>query len=145
MLRFRDMYVVEYRPGEDELTNYRAHRRHHIGEEAVDEKLSMQARLRKSRVMKRNKAKLKLGRNRAARKFADMKTLKKRAKRQAYKTMYKKLSKGATNLAPGRKSEIEARLRKPTMVSKINRTAKKLVKVVRQREKDRKASKVTGK
>jgi len=31
------------------------------------------------------------------------------------------------------------------MVSKINRTAKKLVKVVRQREKDRKASKVAGK
>ena len=95
--------------------------------------------------MKRNKAKLKLGRNRAARKFADMKTLKKRAQRQAYKTMFKKLSKGATNLAPGRKSEIEARLRKPIMVSKINRTAKKLVKVVRQREKDRKASKVAGK
>ena len=145
MLRFKDMYVVEYRPGEDELTNYRASRRRHIGEETVDEKLSMQARLKKSRVMKRIKAKLKMGRNKAARKFADMKTLKKRAKRQAYKAMFRKLSKGATNMAPGRKSEIEARLRKPGFAAKINRTAKKLVKVVRQREKDRKAPKMANK
>src|SRR6056300_1078542 len=27
MLRFKDMFPVEYRPGEDELVNYRAYRR----------------------------------------------------------------------------------------------------------------------
>jgi len=27
LLRFKDLYVAEYRPGEDELTNYRAMKR----------------------------------------------------------------------------------------------------------------------
>ena len=29
-LSFKDMYTVEYRPGEDELTNYRAYRRRRL-------------------------------------------------------------------------------------------------------------------
>ena len=94
------MYTVEYRPGEDEHINYRASRRHHIGEETVDEKRTMQTRLKLSRAARRNKAKLKMGRAKAARKFADMDTLKKRAKRSAYKAMYKKLTKGASDITP---------------------------------------------
>mgnify|MGYP001028073685 FL=1 len=141
MLRFKDMYTVEYRPGEDEHINYRASRRHHIGEETVDEKRTMQTRLKLSRAARRNKAKLKMGRAKAARKFADMDTLKKRAKRSAYKALYKKLTKGASDITPGRKAEIEKKLAKPTFQSKISKVARKLIKTVRQREKDRKAAK----
>lgn len=144
MLRFKDMYVVEYRPGEDELTNYRASRRHHIGEETVDEKLSMSARLAKSRSAKRNKAKLKMGRAKAARKFADLKTLKKRARRSAYKAIYTKLSKGATNMSAGRKSEIEKRMSKPMMVNKVKKIQRKIIKDVKKRERDRKQSRSRG-
>ena len=133
MLRFKDMYTVEYRPGEDELTNYRAYRRHRL-----DEKISMQTRLKLSRNAKRNKAKMKMGAAKAARKFASQDQLKKRAHRSAYKAMFNKMAKGATEMSPGRKAEIEAKMKKPAFQSKIKRTAKKLVKVVKQREKDRK-------
>jgi len=138
MLRFKDMYTVEYRPGEDELTNYRAYRRHRLGEETVDEKISMSTRLKLSRNAKRNKAKMKMGANRAARKFASLDQLKKRAHRSAYKAMYNKMAKGASDMSPGRKAEIEAKMKKPAFQSKIKRSAKKLIKVVKQREKDRK-------
>jgi len=133
MLRFKDMYTVEYRPGEDELTNYRAYRRHRL-----DEKISMQTRLKMSRNAKRNKAKMKMGAAKAARKFASRDQLKKRAHRSAYKAMFNKMAKGATDMSPGRKAEIEAKMKKPAFQTKIQRTAKKLVKVVKQREKDRK-------
>ena len=138
MLRFKDMYTVEYRPGEDELTNYRAYRRHRLDEESVDEKISMATRMKLTRNAKRNKAKLKMGANRAARKFASLDQLKKRAHRSAYKAMYNKMAKGATDMSAGRKAEIEARMKKPAFQSKIKRSAKKLIKVVKQREKDRK-------
>ena len=133
MLRFKDMYTVEYRPGEDELTNYRAYRRHRL-----DEKISMQTRLKLSRNAKRNKAKMKMGAAKAARKLASQDQLKKRAHRSAYKAMYNKMAKGADDMSPGREAEIEARMKKPAFQTKINRTAKKLIKVVKQREKDRK-------
>ena len=37
LLRFKDLYVVEYRPGEDELTNYRAMKRKRQMYEDIDE------------------------------------------------------------------------------------------------------------
>ena len=142
---------IEYRPGEDELTNYRAIRRHRgvystgeggpIGESTeVDEALSVQSRLKKGRDMRRNKAKIALGRARASRKFASNKTLEKRARRSAYKATYNKLTKNvpASELTPQRKAEIEKRLNTPAFKTRIDRMSKKMIKDVRKKEMDRK-------
>lgn len=154
MLRFKDMFPmgIEYRPGEDELTNYRAFRRHRgvystgeggpIGESTdVDEALSVQSRLQKGRTMRRNKAKIALGRARASRKFASNDVLKRRARKTAYKTFYNKLAKGATDLSPQRKAELEKRLNSPAFKSRIDRLSKKMIKDVRKKEMDRKRAK----
>ena len=147
MLRFKDMYTVEYRPGEDELINYRAYRRKRLGEssdtcveEDVDEALSVASRLAKGRSLRRNKAKVALGRARAARRFASQDVLKKRARKAAYKASYNKLTKNIPNdkLTPQRKAEVEKRLKTPAFQTRIDRMAKKLIKDVRKKEMERK-------
>ena len=187
---------IEYRPGEDELTNYRAYRRHRgvystgeggpIGEsnenpvdsymdkgkhakgvtigykikhkkikdptgkhatvvhqlasEEVDEALSVASRLAKARSLRRNKAKVALGRARAARRFASNEVLQKRARKAAYRTFYKKITKDipSDKLTPQRKAEIEKRLKSPAFQTRIDRMSKKLVKDVRKKEMERK-------
>jgi hypothetical protein len=153
MLRFKDMFPVEYRPGEDELVNYRALRRKRtigvgeggpIGESAeVDEALSVATRLKKARDIRRNKAKIALGRARAARRFASQDVLKKRARKAAYKTFYNKITKNIPRdeLTPQRKAEIEKRLNTPAFKTRIDRMAKKMIKDVRKKEMERKRAK----
>jgi hypothetical protein len=150
MLRFKDMFPVEYRPGEDELINYRAIRRKRtigvgeggpIGESTeVDEALSIATRLKKARDIRRNKAKIALGRARAARRFASQDVLKRRARKAAYKTFYNKITKNIPKdeLSPQRKAEIEKRLNTPAFKTRIDRMAKKMIKDVRKREMERK-------
>jgi hypothetical protein len=150
MLRFKDMMTVEYLPGEDELVNYRAYRRKRtigvgeggpIGEETeVDEALSIATRLKKSRDIRRNKAKIQMGKRRAARRFASKETLEKRARRAAYKAIYNKIVKNIPRdeLTPVRKSEIETRLSRPSFKNRIERLAVKMIKDVRKKEMERK-------
>lgn len=150
MLRFKDMFTVEYRPGEDELVNYRAIRRKRtigvgeggpIGESTeVDEALSVATRLKKARDIRRNKAKIALGRARAARRFASMDVLQRRARKAAYKTFYNKITKNIPRdeLSPQRKAEIEKRLNTPAFKNRIERMAKKMIKDVRKKEMERK-------
>lgn len=150
MLRFKDMMTVEYLPGEDELVNYRAYRRKRtigvgeggpIGEETeVDEALSVQARLQKGRDIRRNKAKLTLGRARAARRFASMDVLERRARKAARKVFYNRITKNVPKdeLSPQRKAEIEKRLETPAFQNRIGRLARKMLKDVRKKEMERK-------
>jgi hypothetical protein len=148
MLRFKDMFPVEYRPGEDELVNYRAYRRKRtigVGEggpigESVDEALSVATRLKKARDLRRNKAKIALGRARAARRFASQEVLQKRARKAAYKVFYNKLVKNVPRdeLSPQRKAEIEKRLKSPAFQGRIDKMARKMVKDVRKKEMERK-------
>jgi Iap family predicted aminopeptidase len=147
MLRFKDMYSVEYRPGEDELTNYRAYRRKRLGESSkqlscdnVDEALSVAARLQKGRAMRKNKAKVALGRARASRRFASQDVLKRRARKAAYKAAYNKITKDIPKdkLTPQRKAEIEKRLKSSAFQRRIDMMSKKLVKDVRKKEMERK-------
>jgi len=200
MLRFKDMFPmgIEYRPGEDELVNYRALRRkrtigvgeggpigesnenpvdsymdkgkhakgvtigykikhkkikdptgkhstvvHQLASEDVDEALSVATRLKKSRDIRRNKAKIALGRSRAARRFASQEVLKRRARKAAYNVFYKKITKDIPkdDLSPQRKAEIEKRLKSPAFQGRIDRMARKLVKDVRKKEMERKRAK----
>ena len=98
-----------------------------------DEALTMQQRLKMARSFKKNKAKIAMGRKRAARKVASMEKLKLRAQKQARNTFLKKITKGIDKgeLSMARRASIEKRLdkRKP----KIHKLAKKLL------PKDRKA------
>ena len=79
-----------------------------------------------------------MGRKKAARKFADMDKLKKRAQKQARNMIFKKLVKNADkgDMSFARRQEIEKRLDK--MKPKIDKLAKKLLPKVRQMEKERK-------
>ena len=54
-----------------------------VHEEAVVEALTIQQRMKKKQAMRRNKAKIALGRKRAARKMASAEVLQGRAKKQA--------------------------------------------------------------
>lgn len=152
MLRFKDMFPmgIEYRPGEDELVNYRALRRKRtigvgeggpIGESAeVDEALSVATRLKKARDIRRNKAKIALGRARASRRFASQDVLKRRARKAAYKVFYNKITKDIPKdkLSPQRKAEIEKRLKSAAFQARIDKLARKMVKDVRKKEMERK-------
>lgn len=191
---------IEYRPGEDELVNYRALRRKRtigvgeggpIGESNenpvdsymdkgkhakgvttgykskhkkikspdgvhtilvhqlqsedtdIDEALSIATRLKKSRDLRRNKAKVALGRARAARRFASQDVLRKRARKAAYNTFYNKIVKDIPRdqLTPQRKAEIEKRLKSPAFQSRIDKMSRKLIKDVRKKEMERKRAK----
>ena len=54
-----------------------------VHEEALQEVLSIQQRMKKKQAMRRNKAKIAIGRKRAARKMASADVLKRRAQKQA--------------------------------------------------------------
>ena len=155
---FKDYMSVDYRPGEDDLTKYRAHKRRRgqgagtdaeyasknpprvDEEEQTDEALSMAQRRAKARQFARMKTKIKIGRDRAARRIADPERLKKRARKQARNQVLKKLMKDVpkSELSYARRQELEKRLEKPVMKTKIDRLAKKMLPKVRRAELDKK-------
>ena len=102
--------------------------------ESPDEALNIQQRLKLARSLKKNKAKIAMGRKRAARKTANMDTLKKRAMKQARNMIIKKITKGQDkgDMSMARKQSIEKRLDK--MKPKIDKLAKKLLPKVRKAE-----------
>lgn len=102
----------------------------------VDEALDMTQRRKLAQRMKRNKSRIALGRKRAEKKIANMDTLKTRARKHARKALALKLTKDTpkSELSPARKKEIEKRLDKPQMQSKITRNARKILPKVRQAE-----------
>jgi hypothetical protein len=151
---FKDYISVDYRPGEDDLTKYRAHKRRRgqgagtdaeyasknpprvDEQEQTDEALNMQQRRAKARQFARMKTKIKIGKERAARRIADPERLKKRARKQARNAVLKKLMKDVpkSELSYARRQELEKRLEKPVMQVRIDRLAKKLLPKVRRDE-----------
>jgi len=106
----------------------------------VDEALNLQQRMKRSRLMKRMKSRIAIGRKRAMKKMANKKTIEKRALRQARNQIAQKLTRGIpkSELTFARKQEIEKRLEKPALQQRIKRIAKKLFKDVRKKELERK-------
>ena len=138
MYSFKELMVMPVEPGEDEYLKYRAmKRRKHmyeeteVEEESTDEALSMAARRKRSRDMRKNKNKLRIARNRMKKRVANPERIKKRAKKQAIDKIYKKLTKGMSrkDLTPAKKAELEKRIAK--MKPRVNRIAKKLLPSVR--------------
>lgn len=140
MLSFKDFIVADYKPGEPELIKYAAHkrRRGRIGED-VDEALDFQQRRARSRAMKKNKAKIAMGRRRAAKRTAGQDRLKQRAKRSAIKQLFTKFAKGKSKeeIPYARRQEIEKRIQK--MSGKVDKIARKLLPDIRKREKVRRS------
>ena len=98
------------------------------------EALTMQQGLARARSLKKNKAKIAIGRKKLARKIADMETLKKRARKQARNLLLKKITKDIPKgeLSFARRQSIEKQLDKKKAV--VDKIAKKLLPKVRQAE-----------
>ena len=94
-------------------------------------RLTMAQRRAKSRVMKKYKARLAVGRKKAAVKAPNAKVVARRARKAARNAIAKKLTKGINkaDLTPARKAEIEKRLDK--MAPRVTRLAKKLTPGIR--------------
>lgn len=108
--------------------------------EPVDEALTVSQRLARKRQMMRTKAKIKLGRERAKRRFASKEKLEKRAIRQARMKIFKKLTKDIPKdeLTYARRAEIEKRLEKPALKQRIKMIARRMFPQVRKQEIERK-------
>lgn len=129
---------VDYTQTGDEFQATNAKKRKRDSGEGTDEALSMQQRRKLAISLKKNKAKIARGRKIAARRVANMDTLRKRARRQARKQIVKKITKGIdkSELSVARRAEIEKRVDK--MGSRIDRIAKKILPKVRKQELARK-------
>lgn len=103
----------------------------------IEEALDITQRRARARSLKKNKAKIAMGRKRAARRTASLEKIKKRARRQAINQMFNKLAKGQSkeDVPLARRQEIEKRIEK--MKPRIDRIARKLLPQVRKAEKER--------
>mgnify|MGYP001157967443 CR=1 FL=1 len=146
-LSFENLHVTEYRPGEDELINYRAMRRKkaygvgtgeggYIGESTVDEALTVQQRLQRKRTFKRLQPRIKRGRELAKRRVASKEKLQQRSNKKARMLIFNKLVKDIpkSELTYQRRQEIEKRLEKPAMKKRIAMIARKMFPKERQKE-----------
>jgi len=100
----------------------------------TDEAMTVQQRLKRSRQFKKIKAKIAMGRKKAARKIASPENLKKRALKKARLKFFKKITNGQApqQVSLARRNEIEKKLDK--MKPKIQKFARKILPQVRKDE-----------
>ena len=105
-----------------------------VHEEALQEVLNIQQRMKKKQAMRRNKAKIAMGRRRAARKMASAEVLKGRAQKQARNLIVKKILKtrNKADLSYGSRAALEKMVAKRK--GAIDRIARKLLPKVRQKD-----------
>ena len=106
-----------------------------IENELINEVDSIQTRMKKRRAMRKNRSKIKFARKKAMkRKILDPKKLMKRDRKQARNKIAKRILKGKSlqDLGMGQKRALEKILDKKA--SKISKLAKRMLKVVRQKE-----------
>jgi hypothetical protein len=103
----------------------------------LEEVLDIQTRMKMKQSMRKNKAKIAMGRRRAARRIAGTEKLKKRAQRQARKAVMDKILKDRSKdeLSYGARANIEKQVNRRATV--IARMAKKLLPKVRQAERSK--------
>lgn len=143
MYSFKDFLVADIAEGEDEYIQYRAQkRRRGVMEETeeLEEALDSTQRLKRSQLMRRLKSKLKIGRQKAAKKSANKEQLKKRAERRARLDMFKKMANGKdkSQMSLSDRKAIEKRMESKKGV--IKRMAQKLLPQVRKDDQARKQS-----
>ena len=138
MLSFKDFLVVDYTPEMPEEISYAAKKRKRG---VVGEALTLKGRRALARALKRNKAKVKVGRRRAMQRTANPEVLMKRARKHARNQLFQKLAKDTPKdeMSPQRKAEIEKRLDK--MKGRVDKIARRILPQVRKIEKERRFSK----
>ena len=105
-----------------------------VYEEALEEVLTIQQRMKKKQVMRRSKAKIAMGRKPAARKMSSQEVLKGRAKKKARNLIVKKILKNRNkaDLSYGSRAALEKMVAKRK--GAIDRIARKLLPKVRQKD-----------
>ena len=156
MYSFKDLMIVKPENGEDEYLKYRAMKRRRgltggttggpVGEsvseptfeEQLDEVLDPMLRMKRKQLMRRLKPKLKIGRERAKRKTADLGKLKDRAQKRARMALFRKMAAGKSKdeLSYSDRKNIEKRMEGKKAI--IDRMAKKMLPQVRKDEQARK-------
>jgi hypothetical protein len=141
-LDFKQFMTVDYKPGSDDHIKYMAQKRKRadVEEDSANEALTLQQRMKRSRMMKKMKSRIKIGRMRAKRKMASKEKLDKRSMRAARNAVVKKITKDIpkSELSFARKQEIEKRLDKPSFKARIKRLAKRMYPKIRKAEVQRK-------
>lgn len=109
--------------------------------EYIDEALNRQQRRQRSIAMRKNRFKIRRGKQKSERKTASREILMKRARKAAINILKKKFSKNRPyeELSSGEKEVIDKRVEKISK-RRIDSIARKLMPVVKQRERDRRAS-----
>lgn len=102
-------------------------------EEALEEKLSLLARKKRSNLMKKLSKKLQKKKEQKLKKGPTKADIQSKARKDAIKIIKNKLTRGKTDLSPKEKERIEDRLSK--LGNTITKIAKKQIKNVRDREK----------
>lgn len=132
MHSFKDLMVVDYKPGSDDRIKYAAQKRKRgahdtsgtVSEADIDEVLSTQARMKKKAQLRRNKTKLKIGRKRQSKRIASMDRLKRRSRRQARAAVLKKVLRGKdkSDLSYGSRASYERMVnRRQAMITRMAR------------------------
>lgn len=133
-LGFKDFISPDDTQKADDELAYQARKRKRY---TSSEALSLQGRRALARAMKRNKAKIKMGRKRAAQKTATQGKIVNRAQRQARNILFKKITKGMSrgDLSPARRKEIEKKV--AMMKGKVSSLARKIMPDVRKADRKR--------
>lgn len=107
----------------------------------TNEALTHSQRIKASIRMKKMKNRIKIGRARAMKRTPSMDVVKKRASRAARLKVLKKMTKGMTKdeMSFSRRADLEKRLAKKSAL--IQRLAKKMIPVIRKKDRDRKSHK----
>ena len=135
-LSFKDFMTVEYRPGEDDLVNYRAYRRRRTESTdtpknsiTLDEVLSISGRRKMARLAKRRKTMLKIARKKRSRVMARDDRLKVRSRRSARKAAGERILKGRKkgDLSDAAKAALERRLSQPAFQRRLDIMQRRLM------------------
>ena len=151
-LGFKDFLNVDYAPGQPDQVKLNAKKRKSddtatsaVGED-VNEALTASQRRQRARIFKKYKQKIKIGQERAKRRIASPEKLKKRARKAARMTIFKRIVKDVPKdeLSYAKRQEIEKRLETPAMKNRIEKLAVRLLPKIRKAEMDRKRGTPAG-
>ena len=150
MYSFKDYLAVDYTQTGDELLALKAKRRKSddtsgdIGEGDFDEALTNMQRQKAKQTFRKNKAKIELGKKKAAKKLASPEQLQKRAEKQARNVLIKKITKDKdkSDLSFAQRTSIEKQLEKKKAA--IKKIAKKLLPKLRIADREKKAAAKAG-
>ena len=144
MYSFKDFLTVDYTGTGDEMLAKFAKRRKTddtsgdlTASNDVDEALTQSQRQKLKAVMRKNKAKIKLGQKKAAKKLASKEKLQKRAEKQARDILVKKITKDKSKdeLSYAARANIEKQLEKKK--GAIKKIAKKLLPQVKKKDREK--------